>query len=183
MLPPFACRLLSAATSKRPIFGLDTDVLPRRSLLVDDNARQRKQLRHCMAFLPTKSLLALDGFSRSWINRSRGWSSDLHFGLLLFRDDRQEATVEWSGSLQDLGQTSYHLGQIAGQLALAYSQVERSGVEIDSLVARIGHLATGLISPSTVAERLGWVLGTRDGSLARPLQNVLSELANSSAPP
>ncbi len=73
------------------------------------------------------------------------------------------------GSLQDLGQTSYHLGQIAGQLAVAYSQVERSGVEIDSLVARIGHLATGLISPSTVAERLGWVLGTRDGSLARTI--------------
>ncbi len=47
--------------------------------------------------------------------------------------------------------------------------MERSGVEIDSLVARIGHLATGLISPSTVAERLGWVLGTRDGSLARTI--------------
>ncbi len=150
------------------VFGLDTDVLPRRSLGRRQRSAEEATPTLHGTFFRRRVLLALDGF----FDHGSTEAAEMEFGLALrslalTAVIDQEATVEWSGSLQDLGQTSYHLGQIAGQLAVAYSQVERSGVEIDSLVARIGHLATGLISPSTVAERLGWVLGTRDGSLVR----------------
>jgi hypothetical protein len=58
----------------------------------------------------------------------------------------------------------YELGRSIGQLACAFSEISNSAIVIEPLVRRLGHLASGLVSPKLAAERLGWVLGVRDRS-------------------
>ncbi|MFZ4468948.1 MAG: glycosyltransferase family 2 protein [Pirellula sp.] len=58
----------------------------------------------------------------------------------------------------------YELGRSIGQLACAFSEISDSAIVIEPLVRRLGHLASGLVSPKLAAERLGWVLGVRDRS-------------------
>jgi len=60
--------------------------------------------------------------------------------------------------------TSFEVGKGCGMLACAYGEIPHSGVEVEPLVKRLGHLATGLMNPKLAAERLGWVLGVRDRS-------------------
>ena len=76
-------------------------------------------------------------------------------------------------------EAGYEIGRACGQLACAYASVEESGVVIDSLAKRLGHLAGGLMSPKSVAERLGWVIGIRDRTFVQAIQDRL-ELASSS---
>ena len=70
-------------------------------------------------------------------------------------------------------EAGYEIGRACGQLACAYAAIEESGVVIDSLARRLGHLAGGLMSPKTVAERLGWVMGIRDRSYVRSMHSRL----------
>jgi len=69
----------------------------------------------------------------------------------------------------------YQVGSYAGKLAMAYSQLVSNPLASDSFAARIGHLAGGLISPSSVAERLGWVLGLSDRSLVAEIRTRIEE--------
>ena len=70
-------------------------------------------------------------------------------------------------------EAGYEIGRACGQLACAYASIEGSGVVIDSLARRLGHLASGLMSPKTVAERLGWVMGIRDRTYVGAIQRRL----------
>lgn len=72
----------------------------------------------------------------------------------------------------------YEMGKICGQIACAYGAVEGSGVEVDSLAKQLGHLAGGLMSPKSVAERLGWVMGIRDRSLENAIRERLVNAAD-----
>lgn len=56
----------------------------------------------------------------------------------------------------------YETGKVCGQIACAYGAVEGSGVAVDSIAKQLSHLAGGIMSPKSVAERLGWVMGVRD---------------------
>ena len=74
-------------------------------------------------------------------------------------------------------ESGYEIGRACGQLACAYASIEGSGIVIDSLARRLGHLASGLMSPKTVAERLGWVMGIRDRTLVSAVQRRLESAA------
>ena len=91
----------------------------------------------------------------------------------------QQVTIRAPKRVAAGQEAGYEIGRACGQLACAYASVEESGVVIDSLAKRLGHLAGGLMSPKSVAERLGWVIGIRDRTFVQSIQNRL-ELASSS---
>jgi hypothetical protein len=74
-------------------------------------------------------------------------------------------------------ESGYEIGHACGQLACAYASIEHSGIVIDSLARRLGHLASGLMSPKTVAERLGWVMGIRNRGYVDIVRNRLESAA------
>ena len=63
----------------------------------------------------------------------------------------------------------YSLGHDAGRLAVAYAQLPDAPATVERLSSRLGQLATGIISPSSVAERLGWALGCSDRTLVQTI--------------
>lgn len=71
----------------------------------------------------------------------------------------------------------YDTGKVCGQIACAYGAVEGSGVSVDSLAKQLSHLAGGIMSPKSVAERLGWVLGVRDRTYETIVRNRLVRAA------
>jgi hypothetical protein len=77
----------------------------------------------------------------------------------------KEATIQANKRLATGQESGYEIGHACGQLACAYSAIEDSGMAVSSLTQRLGHLASGLMSPKTVAERLGWVMGIRNRAL------------------
>ncbi len=85
----------------------------------------------------------------------------------------REVTIKAPKRVAAGQEAGYEIGRACGQLACAYASIEESGVVIDSLARRLGHLAGGLMSPKTVAERLGWVMGIRDRSYVRSMQSRL----------
>jgi len=85
----------------------------------------------------------------------------------------REVTIKAPKRVAAGQEAGYEIGRACGQLACAYAAIEESGVVIDSLARRLGHLAGGLMSPKTVAERLGWVMGIRDRSYVRSIQSRL----------
>ncbi len=74
-------------------------------------------------------------------------------------------------------ESGYEIGHACGQLACAYASIEQSGIVIDSLARRLGRLASGLMSPKTVAERLGWVMGIRNRAYVEIVRNRLESAA------
>ncbi|MBU6174315.1 MAG: hypothetical protein KGQ60_10955, partial [Planctomycetes bacterium] len=74
-------------------------------------------------------------------------------------------------------ESSYEVGRLCGLLACAYGSVEGSRVQVDSLAKQLGHLASGLVSPKSVAERLGWVIGIRDHSWEKEIRDRLHAAA------
>ncbi|MEQ1830781.1 MAG: hypothetical protein ABL921_32825 [Pirellula sp.] len=74
----------------------------------------------------------------------------------------ETATIRAEKRIAKGQEAGYEIGHACGQLACAYASIEDSGVSISSLSQRLGHLASGLMSPKTVAERLGWVMGIRN---------------------
>jgi hypothetical protein len=78
-------------------------------------------------------------------------------------------------------ESGYEIGHACGQLATAYASIQDSGIVLDSIARRLGHLASGLMSPKTVAERLGWVLGLRNRSYVQRIQERLASAIESSA--
>ena len=109
--------------------------------------------------------------------------AEVEFALLVSAMDirievAQGATVRAPRRVASGQEAGYEIGRACGQLACAYASIEGGGVVIDSLAQRLGHLAGGLMSPKTVAERLGWVMGIRDRTLVLSIQSRL-ELATS----
>jgi hypothetical protein len=123
------------------------------------------------SFYRRKVLLALQG----WLEQESLLLADLDFGLALRSLDLASAVADQSRV--DATQLdspyegpSYARGQRLGQLAVAYAELPRSGVRLDdNLVAKLGQLATALSSPQGVAERLGWVIGSRNHSLVEQI--------------
>lgn len=89
----------------------------------------------------------------------------------------RDATIRAPKRVALGNESGYEIGRACGQLACAYASIDGSGVVIDSIARRLGHLASGLMSPKTVAERLGWVMGIRDRSLVSAVQHRLAVAA------
>jgi len=116
-----------------------------------------------------------------WLISSQREIAEVEFALLAAAVEieiaiAEEVTIHAPKRVAVGQEAGYEIGRACGQLACAYAAIEGTGVVIDSLARRLGHLASGLMSPKTVAERLGWVMGIRDRSLAGSIQSRL-ELA------
>ena len=120
-------------------------------------------------------LLAGTMIRRSAIECLGGWNTKIPGDLIDFELclmakllGLQVGVVEGSSVTCDESRSMvlshYELGRSIGQLACAFSEISNSAIVIEPLVRRLGHLASGLVSPKLAAERLGWVLGVRDRS-------------------
>ncbi len=120
-------------------------------------------------------LLAGTMIRRSAIECLGGWNTKIPGDLIDFELclmakllGLQVGVVEGSSVTCDESRSMvlshYELGRSIGQLACAFSEISDSAIVIEPLVRRLGHLASGLVSPKLAAERLGWVLGVRDRS-------------------
>jgi len=119
-----------------------------------------------------------------WLEPCQREIAEVDFALMVSALDMrteiaQQVTIRAPKRVAAGQEAGYEIGRACGQLACAYASVEESGVVIDSLAKRLGHLAGGLMSPKSVAERLGWVIGIRDRTFVQAIQNRL-ELASSS---
>ena len=119
-----------------------------------------------------------------WLEPCQREIAEVDFALMVSALDMrteiaQQVTIRAPKRVAAGQEAGYEIGRACGQLACAYASVEESGVVIDSLAKRLGHLAGGLMSPKSVAERLGWVIGIRDRTFVQSIQNRL-ELASSS---
>lgn len=156
-------------------YGLDAAALPRRMLINHFSSNHpQPAVTPLLAggFFRRRTMLGLGG----WLDCGSRVAAEVDLGLA-FRSLELDCAVlpdhlllAPSGTCES-HEGNYAIGQTTGQLALAYSEVPDSGVVIDSIVTRLGHLASGLMNPRTVAERLGWVLGVRDRSLVSRIAN------------
>ena len=163
-------------------YGLEAGWLPRRSL-----ARKLRVGREVFplisgGFFRRRVLLAVDGFMEQLSTEA----AEAEFGLAIHALEMRSEVVEnvaitSQHSFETTHHTNYAAGFLAGQLANAYAQMEQSEVETGSFVARLSHLAGGLMSPSSVAERLGWVLGVKDRALVKTIESRISHASQSLA--
>jgi hypothetical protein len=127
-------------------------------------------------FFRKRALLALDG----WLKGLPRDVADAEMTLALAALEFHSMACPESKLIIDqpariASQPSYSTGLASGQIAAAYAQNPITGVSVDSLAGQLGQLASALVHPSTVAERLGWVLGQRDQSLVRRITRRLRE--------
>jgi hypothetical protein len=155
----------------RSFFGFDMTALPRRIELAKPRYRGSATPAINGTFFRRKILRMLDGF----LDAPSVENCEIEFGLAM-RSLGLEAVIADETELditacpKAASQTAFARGQVYGRIALAYSKLDSSGVEINSMISRLGHLAGGLMNPSTVAERLGWVMGLTDTKLVRQIR-------------
>lgn len=151
-------------------FGLDGRELPHRRLAKKAKSSGGPVLSGTI--VRRKSILKMGG----WSDAVHQDLIDLELALLMNALELRYEVVEESmvtSTLRSLGPTSsnFEIGKGCGMIACAYSEIPDSGVELEPLSRRLGHLATGLMNPKLAAERLGWVLGVRDRSLVARLSD------------
>jgi hypothetical protein len=148
--------------ARQVVYGLEKSSLPRR--------RIAHQLRDAVPLLNgsifRKKILQLVGGLYPAISRE---GAELELQLLFDAMDlqtecMQTATLVGNAKSAYGMEQGYETGRQSGLVAAAYGKVEGSGVTVDSLARQLAHLASGLMNPKSVAERLGWVMGTRDHS-------------------
>jgi len=152
------------------IFGLDGRELPHRRLAKKAKSSGGPILAGTI--LRRKSILKMGG----WSGAVHDDLIDLELALLLDALELRFEVVEESlvtSSLRSLSfvNSNFEIGKGCGMIACSYSEIPDSGVELEPLAKRLGHLATGLMNPRLAAERLGWVLGVRDRSLVSRLSD------------
>jgi hypothetical protein len=156
------------------LVGLLTESLPHRRLA--NASRENAMPLLCGGVFRKKAFNAMGG----WLDHPLREVAEVELGLLidaLGLEVGVSTTVSvYAPKRVAAGQEpGFEIGRACGQLACAYASIEGSGVVIDSLARRLGHLASGLMSPKTVAERLGWVMGIRDRSLVSVVCNRLHD--------
>jgi hypothetical protein len=151
-------------------FGIGANELPRRAIIVDDHRHHECVPMINGGFFRRRTLLALNGFFEVGSREASEVEMGLAIQMLGYDAVLDHDSVITTSKTNFASQTgAYALGQLTGQLALAYSLIEGSQIVIEPLMTRLGRLATGLMNPSAVAERLGWVFGIRDRSLVTPI--------------
>jgi hypothetical protein len=165
----------SIPNSKRVIYGLDSSALPRRK--VSEQPVDVVPILNGSIF--RKRILQLIGWLYEEMPRE---GAELEIQLLLQAMELYslclaDPTLVAVASVAYGQERGYETGRQSGLIASAYGNVEGSGVSIESLAKQLGHLASGLMNPKTVAERLGWVMGSRDHSHDEAIRNRLVSAA------
>lgn len=83
----------------------------------------------------------------------------------------EHATIQAMPRTANGQEAGYEIGYQCAQLANAYVSLEESDVVLGTWTQRLGHLASGLMNPKTVAERLGWVMGIRSRDYVQTIRN------------
>ena len=159
----------------RIVYGLESDALPRRK--VADQPVDVVPLLNGAIF--RKRVLQLVGWLFDSMPRE---GSELEIQLLLKAMELEsvciaDPTLEAIASAAYGLERGYETGRQSGLIASAYGNVEGSGVSVESLAKQLGHLASGLMNPKSVAERLGWVMGSRDHSQDESIRSRLMSAA------
>lgn len=168
-----ACQIIGSGET---VLGLDRTSMPHRRLAYS-GCRSIAPMMNGSYFLK-KTLQLIGGF----FDRVPREGAEVELALLL---DAMDLDFQTSTRTSLVGtrrailgsESSYEVGRLCGLLACAYGSVEGSGVQVDSLAKQLGHLASGLVSPKSVAERLGWVMGIRDHSWEREIRDRLHAAA------
>ena len=171
------CQPIGDTASNDVYLGLSGETLPHRRVTNSADITVAPLL--CGGVFRKRTLKSIGG----WLEPCSREIAEVEFALLasaleLEIEASDDVTIRAPKRVAAGQEAGYEIGRACGQLACAYSAIEESGVVIDSLARRLGHLAGGLMSPKTVAERLGWVMGIRDRTFLLSIQSRL-ELANS----
>ncbi len=172
------CLPIADISSKEVYLGLAGDSLPHRR--ITDSAQHVAGPLLCGGVFRKGTLKNVNG----WLEPCPREIAEVEFALFMSAMDfrievAQGATIRASRRVASGHEAGYEIGRACGQLACAYASIEGGGVVIDSLAQRLGHLAGGLMSPKTVAERLGWVMGIRDRTLVQSIQSRLERATSS----
>ncbi len=162
--------------------GLDPHCLPRRSWCSRIRRGEDAVASICGGFYRRQTIQALDG----WMPQSQREGAEAEMALAMHILSMRciaepESKIAAPKNVIEGLAGGYALGNYAGKLAMAYSQLSPSSLASNSIAARIGHLAGGLISPTSVAERLGWVLGVTDRSLVDDVRERIEQAEASSS--
>lgn len=152
--------------------GLTSQCLPRRAWSHRTRRGEQVVASFCGGFYRRQMIQSLNG----WIGAGHREGAESELGLAMHALSMRgvaepESKMSAPRSVIEGQLGGYQMGSYAGKLAMAYSQLVSNPTASGSLAARIGHLASGLISPSSVAERLGWVLGLSDRSLVADVRS------------
>ena len=146
--------------------GLTSQCLPRRSWSHRTRRGEQVVASLCGGFYRRQMIQSLNGWTGDGHREGAEAEMGLAMHALSLRGVAEpESKMSAPRNVIEGQLGGYQLGNYAGKLAMAYSQLVSNPKASGSLASRIGHLASGLISPSSVAERLGWVLGLSDRSL------------------
>jgi hypothetical protein len=167
------CQPIACEESGEVVVGLESSALPHRRV-TGHSSKAGSPLLLGSVFRK-RTLKALGG----WMEGVSREIAEVEMALMLsslgIRISISESVCLEAPKAKACGlESGYEIGHACGQLACAYSAVEGSGIAIDSIVQRLGHLASGLMSPKTVAERLGWVMGIRNREYASIIQDRLA---------
>lgn len=163
------CLPIGDVASNEVYVGLSGESLPHRRVATGDQNAVSPLL--CGGVFRKRVLRSLGG----WFEPCHREIAEVEFALVASAMEidievAREVRIKAPKRVASGQEAGYEIGRACGQLACAYASIEESGVIVDSLARRLGHLAGGLMSPKTVAERLGWVMGIRDRTLVRSIQ-------------
>ena len=169
---PAVCQPIACIGSNEIFTGLSADSLPHRRI-TGDNCNVASPLLFGGLFRK-RIFNAIGGWMESCPREIAEVELALMFSALELEIGISDSVKIRAPKRAVVGNESgYEIGHACGQLACAYASIENSGVVIDSLARRLGHLASGLMSPKTVAERLGWVMGIRNRTYVAAIRERL----------
>ena len=160
-----------------PIYGFEESVLPQRKLSTIPSKTAFPVLGGTM--IRRTVLLSLGG----WNEQVPADLIDLELGLLAKATGIEVGVVDEPGLTREenlsVVLSNYEFGRAIGKLACAYSEAPNSGVVVEPLVKRLGHLACGLMNTKLAAERLGWVLGVQDRAWSKGIATRIASARRS----
>jgi len=168
-------RLVTSDSKEHDYFSMDANFLPRRSWLHHGRSGEHGVASLCGGFYRRSSLVAASGWLGTPDQSVARESAEAELAMI-FRALGLQGVCEPDSMIKapkriiegKLG--GYALGHDAGRLAVAFAELLEEARHSDSFASRLGYLAGGLLSPKSVAERLGWVLGSTDRSLVADIR-------------
>ncbi len=156
-------------------FGIDPHHLPKKTIhhlpdslqsipMLDGGCYRRRTLLSLGGFFDRGSVEVAE-LDFCLAARTLGLRSDL------IPDCEIDAPVEGHGKRPH----PYTVGHLMGELTVAYSRLDSSDIETESIITSVGRIAGGLMHPSAIAQRLGWTLGLRDRSLEAQIRHRIEK--------